>query len=103
MAERDAGRADGGPGPQPQRQIEHGGGQPRPDRQTHLRLSRSTAERAHAVIAPATGIVSEVNEAAKAEPDMVSEDPLEEGWLIKLEIEDTSDLSEFRVEDEDDE
>ncbi len=52
------------------------------------------------VMAPATGIVQEINEAAKEEPDMVSEDPLEEGWLVKLEIEDTSDLKEFRsVED----
>jgi glycine cleavage system H protein len=52
------------------------------------------------VIAPATGIVSEVNEAAKAEPDVVSEDPLEEGWLVKLEIEDKSELKEFRSDDE---
>ena len=49
------------------------------------------------VIAPATGVVQEINAAAKEEPDMVSEDPLEEGWLIKLEIEDTSDLKEFVV------
>ncbi|MGZ3688879.1 MAG: glycine cleavage system protein H [Bdellovibrionota bacterium] len=47
------------------------------------------------VATPASGIVQEINEAAKAEPDMVSEDPLEEGWLVKLEIEDTSDLKEF--------
>jgi glycine cleavage system H protein len=53
------------------------------------------------VIAPATGIVSEVNEAAKAEPDVVSEDPLEEGWLIKLEIEDKAELKEFRNDAED--
>ncbi|MGK5082128.1 glycine cleavage system protein H [Bdellovibrionota bacterium FG-1] len=52
------------------------------------------------VIAPATGIIQEVNEAARAEPDMVSDDPLEEGWLIKLEIEDTSDLSEFQAEED---
>ena len=52
------------------------------------------------VVSPATGIVSEVNEAAKEEPDMVSEDPLEEGWLIKLEIEDTSDLKEFRADED---
>ena len=55
------------------------------------------------VIAPATGIVHEINKAAVEEPDMVSEDPLEEGWLVKLEIEDTSDLKEFRTEEEDDE
>lgn len=47
------------------------------------------------VLTPATGIVQEINEAAKEEPDMVSDDPLEEGWLVKLEIEDTSDLKEY--------
>lgn len=47
------------------------------------------------VTAPATGVVQEINAAAKEEPDMVSEDPLEEGWLIKLEVEDTTDLKEF--------
>jgi glycine cleavage system H protein len=47
------------------------------------------------VTTPASGIVQEINEAAKDTPDMVSEDPLEEGWLVKLEIQDTSDLKEF--------
>lgn len=47
------------------------------------------------VITPAAGVVQEINEAAESEPDMVSEDPLEEGWLIKLEIQDSSDLKEY--------
>jgi glycine cleavage system H protein len=47
------------------------------------------------VTTPAAGLVTEINEAAKEEPDMVSEDPLEEGWLIKLEIQDTTDLKEY--------
>lgn len=47
------------------------------------------------VITPAAGIIQEVNEAAQSEPDMVTEDPLEEGWLFKLEIQDSSDLKEF--------
>jgi glycine cleavage system H protein len=51
------------------------------------------------VITPAAGIVNEINEAAQEEPDMVSEDPLEEGWLIKLEIQDTSDLKEFGIQE----
>ena len=51
------------------------------------------------VIAPAAGIVQEINEAAQVEPDMVSEDPLEEGWLFKLEIQDTSDLKEYGSQD----
>jgi glycine cleavage system H protein len=52
------------------------------------------------VVTPATGLVQEINEAAKDQPDMVSEDPLEEGWLVKLEIQDTSDLKEFAAEAE---
>jgi glycine cleavage system H protein len=47
------------------------------------------------VTTPASGVIEEVNEAAKEEPDVVSDDPLEEGWLVKLEIEDTSDLKEY--------
>ena len=47
------------------------------------------------VTAPAAGVVTEINETIKEEPDRVSEDPLEEGWLVKLEIEDTSDLKEY--------
>lgn len=47
------------------------------------------------VITPAAGTVSEVNETTKEEPDVVSEDPLEEGWLVKIEVQDTSDLREF--------
>ena len=47
------------------------------------------------VTAPASGIVQEINEAAQEEPDMVSEDPLEEGWLVKIEIEDNAELKEF--------
>jgi glycine cleavage system H protein len=45
------------------------------------------------VVTPATGLVQD-------EPDMVSEDPLEEGWLVKLEIQDTSDLKEYAAEAE---
>ncbi len=47
------------------------------------------------VITPAAGMIQEINEAAQTEPDRVSEDPLEEGWLIKLEIQDPSDLKEY--------
>ena len=50
------------------------------------------------LITPATGIIKELNEVAKEQPDTVSDDPLEEGWLVKLEIEDTSDLKEYGEE-----
>ena len=47
------------------------------------------------VTSPAAGVIHEVNDTAKGEPELVAEDPLEEGWLVKLEIQDTSDLKEF--------
>jgi glycine cleavage system H protein len=47
------------------------------------------------IVAPASGVVSEINAAAQGEPEMVSEDPLEEGWLIKLEIQDSTDLQDL--------
>ena len=45
------------------------------------------------VVSPASGIVLEINEAIASEYDRLIEDPLEEGWLVKLEIEDPSELS----------
>ncbi|HAR43478.1 MAG TPA: hypothetical protein DCS07_12740 [Bdellovibrionales bacterium] len=47
------------------------------------------------VIAPASGMVHEVNSEIKEETDRVTEDPLEEGWLVKLEVEDPTELKEF--------
>ncbi len=47
------------------------------------------------VVTPAAGVILEINEAAKNEFDVVTEDPLEEGWLVKLEIQDSSDLKEY--------
>lgn len=47
------------------------------------------------VSTPATGVVQEINKAASEEPDLVTEDPLEAGWLVKIEVQDPSDLKEF--------
>lgn len=47
------------------------------------------------VITPASGVIEEINEAAKDECEIVSDDPLEEGWLVKLEIEDPTELREL--------
>lgn len=47
------------------------------------------------LICPATGIIEEINDAAKDSFDVVAEDPLEEGWLIKIEVQDPTDLKEF--------
>ncbi len=50
---------------------------------------------------PAAGLVQEVNDTVLREPERVTEDPLEEGWLIRLEIQDPSDLKEYAQDDED--
>ena len=48
--------------------------------------------------APATGSIEEVNESLQTNPEVVSEDPLEEGWIVKLEIQDKTDLHEYGEE-----
>ncbi|MCM2323976.1 MAG: glycine cleavage system protein H [Oligoflexia bacterium] len=55
------------------------------------------------VTAPASGFIKEVNAALAEEPDTVSEDPLEEGWLVKIEIQDPSDLQEYAAEEDEEE
>lgn len=52
------------------------------------------------VTSPAVGLVSEVNEEVKENAAIIEEDPLEEGWLVRLEIEDASDLKEYAAEDD---
>lgn len=53
------------------------------------------------LIAPAAGLILEINETIKAEPDILADDPMEEGWLVKMEIQDVSDLKAFVDENED--
>lgn len=49
------------------------------------------------VTAPMDGFILDVNDAARDEPNIVSEDPLEEGWVIRLE---PMDLDDDEVDDE---
>ena len=48
------------------------------------------------VTAPKDGMILEVNDLLEEEPNLASEDPSEQGWLVKIEPDDA-------VEDEDDE
>lgn len=47
------------------------------------------------VFSPAAGFVVEVNEPVGEDHEILSEDPIDEGWLVKLEIQDDSDLKEY--------
>jgi len=52
------------------------------------------------VVAPAIGQIQEVNDVLKQEPELLLEDPLEEGWLVKFDIQDLSTFQEFLNQDE---
>jgi glycine cleavage system H protein len=51
------------------------------------------------VKAPVSGAVVEVNEALVDEPEKVNNDPMGEGWFIKIKVADTGELDELMDED----
>ena len=53
------------------------------------------------VTAPMDGFILEVNNSAEDEPNIISEDPTEEGWVIKLEPMDLEESEQEEDEDED--
>jgi len=52
------------------------------------------------VYCPVGGKVIEVNSALESKPEFVSNSPLENGWLFKIEIADTSELAELMDREE---
>lgn len=44
---------------------------------------------------PISGKVTELNEKVEENPEIVNSDPYGEGWIIKIEIQDTSELEEL--------
>lgn len=44
------------------------------------------------VISPLSGEITEVNEAAKENPELINTDPYGEGWLVKVKLSDTSEV-----------
>jgi glycine cleavage system H protein len=49
--------------------------------------------------APVTGTIVEVNEALADEPEIVNNDPLGDGWFIKIKLQDSSELDALMDED----
>ncbi len=45
--------------------------------------------------APVSGTISEVNDKLEDEPELVNDDPYGDGWMIKLEMSDPSQLDEL--------
>ncbi len=44
------------------------------------------------VISPLSGEITEVNEAAKENPEVINTDPYGDGWLVKVKLSDTGEL-----------
>lgn len=53
------------------------------------------------IYSPIPGIVVEVNEAVVDNPELIIEDPTDEGWLLRVEAENTEDLDNISDDDED--
>lgn len=47
------------------------------------------------VLSPASGTVTEINEELMGNLQALTEDPIEEGWLVKLEIQDPQELEQL--------
>ena len=52
------------------------------------------------IYAPVSGTVVEVNEDLPETPEVVNEDPYGDGWLIKVKMNDTTDLDDLMDSDE---
>lgn len=52
------------------------------------------------VEAPISGKVTEVNESLEGEPEKINESPFDSGWLVKLDMEDESELEPLLEESE---
>jgi glycine cleavage system H protein len=47
------------------------------------------------VFSPVSGKIVEVNEPLLDAPEMINEDPYDEGWMVKVELSDSSELDEL--------
>jgi glycine cleavage system H protein len=63
-------------------------------------LSIESVKAASDVYAPISGKIVEVNSELDARPELVNEDAEGEGWLVKIEISNPSELDELMTEEE---
>ena len=55
-------------------------------------------EESLSLYSPFEGIVLEVNEALLDTPELLNEDHMEDGWIIKISVAEGEDISESRIE-----
>lgn len=59
--------------------------------------SQKTSEE---VFAPVSGVIAEVNTLVDEDPSLLNTDPYDEGWLIRVEMENPDELEELMTADE---
>lgn len=52
------------------------------------------------IFAPIGGTVTEVNQALEDEPGLVNEDPMDSGWIARLDVDDVAELDDLMDEEE---
>ena len=52
------------------------------------------------IFAPLSGLITEINEALEDNPELINESPYENGWIIKMKIEDIEDYGKLLNADE---
>ena len=52
------------------------------------------------VYSPISGVIKEINAELEAHPELINQDPYHQGWIIKLEIEDTSEMDDLMTDAE---
>lgn len=52
------------------------------------------------IFAPLSGFITEINEALEDNPELINESPYENGWIIKMKIEDIEDYGKLLNADE---
>ncbi|MGD8747996.1 MAG: glycine cleavage system protein GcvH [Balneolaceae bacterium] len=52
------------------------------------------------LFAPIAGEILEINDKLEMEPELVNEDPYNEGWMVKISISDASELDDLMSSDE---
>jgi len=52
------------------------------------------------VFAPVSGVIAEVNDLLNDDPAVINSDPYEEGWFVRIEVEDTEQLDDLLTADD---
>ena len=52
------------------------------------------------VFSPVSGVITDVNQPLVDSPETINDDPYEEGWLVKIEMSDSSEIEELMNSEE---